>query len=122
MPSADDSILVMKLVHGFHQLAEHRVRNTAMPLSRIVAVAEACLQTHRFFPPGSTPEELGDGAVIERVGKHRFKIHERFEIGQLRYSSLSSRRYVFLRSAVLRYLGHYRALLRIDHVDIRKFS
>ncbi len=121
MPSADDSMRVMKLVRGFHQLAEHRVRNTTMPLSRIVAVADSCLRTGPFFPPELTPGELGDRAVIERLGAHRFVVHERFEIGQLRYSSLSSRRYVFLRSAVLRYLEHYAALLRIDHVDIRKF-
>ncbi len=122
MPSADDSTQVMKLVHGFHQLAEHRVRNTTLPLSTIVAVAEACLQTRRYFPPGLTPKELGDGALIERLGRHSFKVYERFEIGQLRYSSLSSRRYVLLRSAVLRYLRHYAVLLRIDRVHIRKWA
>jgi hypothetical protein len=49
-------------------------------------------------------------------------VHERYEIGQLRFSELSGRSYFFLRSAVLRYLRHYRALLRVRRVTIRRWA
>jgi hypothetical protein len=68
------------------------------------------------------PEALGDGAVIERRGKYLFLVHERSEVGQLRYSEVSSRTYVFLRSAVLRYLRHYSALLMVKRVRLKRWS
>ncbi len=75
-----------------------------------------------FFPPNMRPEELGDGAVIERLSNHHFLVHERCEIGQLRYSKLSSHSYFLLRSAIIRYLKHYEPVLRVDGVNINKLS
>jgi hypothetical protein len=112
--------LVRNLVDGFHQsVAKDRVRDVAIPFAVIIAVVRQSFDTDCFFPPGSRPEELGDGAVIERRGKNRFVVHERFEVGQMRFSEVSSHSYFFLRRAVRRYLKHYKALLRIDRVRIQ---
>lgn len=123
MPTPDQLSLVKTLVEGFHQpLAERRGRGVTIPLSVISDVVRSSLETNSFFPPDARPEELGDGAVIERIGKHRFRVHERFEVGQMRFSEVSSRSYFRLRSAVLRYLKHYSALLRVDRVHIRRWT
>jgi hypothetical protein len=123
MPTPDQLSLVKKLVEGFGlPVAEHRLRGVSIPLSAITAVVRSSLETSPFFPPKARPEELGDGAVIERRGKHHFRVHERFEVGQLRYSEVSSRSYFFLRSAVIRYLKHYGPLLRVDRVHINRWS
>lgn len=115
--------LVGKLVGGFHQsVAEQRLRNATLSLSTITAVVRSSFETSRFFPPSLRPEDLGDGAVIERTGKHCFRVHERFEVGQMRYSDISSHSYLFLRSAVIRYLKHYGPLLRVDKVRIKRWS
>ena len=94
----------------------------SVPLSAVIAVVRSALAKSLFFPPESRPEALGDGAVIERRGKLFLRVHERYEIGQLRYSKLSSRYYVCLRSAVLRYLRHYDARLRLKRVRLEKWS
>lgn len=123
MPKSDQFSLVEKLVQGFRvPVAEQRVRGVTIPFSVITAMVRSSFETSPFFPPDVRPEELGDGAVIERLGKHHFLVQERFEIGQLRYSKLSSRRYFFLRSAVARYLTHYDSLLQIDRVHIDRRS
>jgi hypothetical protein len=123
MPTSDQFSVVKKLVEGFRlPVAEHRLRSVTIPLSVIVAVVRSSLETSPFFPPDIRPEELGDGAVIERLGDHHFRVHERFEVGQLRFSELSSHSYFFLRSALLRYLKHYRTLLRVDGVHIKEWS
>ncbi len=96
-----------------------RLRSVTMPLSAIVAVVQSSLVDDPFFPANAKPEDLGDGALIEYRGKFLFLVHERFEIGQLRFSKVSSRRYFFLRSAVIHFLRHYRTLLRIDEINIR---
>ena len=123
MPTPDQLSLAKKLVEGFGPpVAEHRLRGASIPLSAITAVVRSFLETSPFFPPNARPEELGDGAVIERRRKHHFRVHERFEVGQLRYSEVSSRSYFFLRSAVIRYLKHYGPLLRVDGVHINRWS
>lgn len=99
-----------------------RLRGVRIPLSAIVAAVRASLAGDPFFPPNRKPDGLGDGAVIECRGAYLFRVHERFEVGQLRFSEASSRRYFFLRSAVIRYLEHYKALLNADRVDIRWWS
>jgi hypothetical protein len=119
-PTADQRDLVMKLAEGFRLPAAQRVHDVAIPLSVIIAVVRSSLETHPFFPPNSRPEQLGDGAVIERRGKHHFRVHERHEIGQLRFSEPASRFYFSLRGAVLRYLKHYRP--DIDRVRINRWS
>ena len=123
MHTPDQLSLVMKLVEGFHLSVQgDRLTGVRMPLSAIVAVVRSSLETCPFFPPNARPEELGDAAVIERRRKHHFRVHERFEVGQLRYSDVSSRSYFFLRSAVIRYLKHYGPLLRVDGVCIHRWS
>ncbi len=123
MPSSDQLSLVRKLVEGFRlPTAEHRLRGVRIPLSAIVDVVRFSLKTSVFFPPDVRPEELGDGAVIERRGKYRFLVHERSEVGQLRFSEVSSRSYFYLRRAVNRYLKHYSVLLRVDGVHISRWS
>ena len=120
MTTPEQFSLVMKLVGGFRLLADQRVRDATIPLSVIIDVARTSLETGSFFPPDVRPEELGDGAVIERRGKHRFFVHERFETGQMSFSEIRSRSCFTLRGAVLRYLKHYRAMLRIDRVHISR--
>ena len=123
MTESEQLNLAKKLVEGFRlPVAEHRLRGVTIPLSAITAVARASLKTNSFFPPNVRPEDLGDGAVIERRRQHHFLVHERSEIGQLRYSKVSSRFYFFLRSAVIRYLKHYGSLLRVDKVHINRWS
>lgn len=123
MSTPDQVSLAKKLVEGFGlPVAEQRLRGVRLPLSAIIAVVRASLKTSPFFPPNTRPEELGDGAVIERRGEHHFRVHERFEVGQLRYSDVSARSYFFLRSAVIRYLKHYGPLLRGDRVSINTWS
>jgi hypothetical protein len=94
------------------------VRDAKVPLSAIVNLVDATLGTSRFFPADLRPADLGDGAQIERLSAHRYRVHERYETGQLRFSELSARSHFFLRSAVKRYLRHYRALLRVRRVTI----
>ena len=123
MPTSDELSLVTRLVEGFRlSVAEHRLRDVTISLSVITAVVRSSLETSPFFPPDIRPEELGDGAVIERLGDHRFRVHERFEVGQMRFSKLSSHSHFFLRSAVIRYLKHYSVLLRLDGVRIRRWA
>jgi hypothetical protein len=123
MPTSDQLSIVKNLIEGFRLSdAEQRLRGVTIPLSVIIAVVHSFLETNPFFPPDIRPEELGDGAVVERLRDHHFRVHERFEVGQLRYSKLSSRSYFFLRSAVVRYLNHYGPLLRVDRVYIKKWS
>ena len=123
MPTSDQLSLVKNLVEGFRlSVAEHRLRGVTIPLSTITDVVRTSLETSPFFPPDIRPEELGDGAVIERRGNHHFRVHERFEVGQLRFSRLSSHSHFFLRSAVIRYLKHYGPLLRVDRVYIQRWS
>jgi hypothetical protein len=95
--------------------------NATVPLSSLIEVVRSTLAENDFFPPDSRPEALGDGAIIEKRGKYVFIVHERSEIGQLRYSKVSSRSYLFLRTAVLRYLRHYSSLLRVKGVCIKKW-
>jgi len=112
MPTAEEMSLAMKLVEGFRlPMAEQRLRGVSIPLSTITEVVQSSLETSPFFPPNARPEELGDGAVIERRGKHHFRVHQRFEVGQLRFSEVSFRSHFFLRSAVIRYLQHYGPLI-----------
>lgn len=118
MPTAEQFDLVMKLVGGFRLPAEQRVRDVTIPLSVIIDVARHSLETRAFFPPNVRPEELGDGAVIERRSKYRFIVHQRFEIGQMRFSEIRSRSCFTLRGAVRRYLKHYRTQFPIDRVRI----
>ena len=98
---------------------QQRLRSVTMPLSAIVAVVQSSLVGDPFFPSNAKPEDLGDGILIECRGKYWFQVYERFEVGQLRFSKISSRRYLFLRSAVIHFLRHYSALLRIDEINIR---
>lgn len=79
-------------------------------MSAVVAVARAALKEGTYFPSEGRPEALGDGALIERRGRHRFRVYERFEVGQQRYSELRHRNHFFLRGAVARYLKHYGTL------------
>jgi len=123
MHTPDQLSLVMKLVEGFRLPGQaERVTGVRLPLSVVVAAVRSSLEASPFFPPDGRPEHLGDGAVIERRRNHLFRVHERFETGQLRYSEVSSRSYFFLRSAVVRYLRHYGPLLRVDGVHIHWWS
>lgn len=123
MYTADQVCLVMKLVEGFRlPVQAERVTGVRLPLSAVVAAVRSSLGISPFFPPDLRPGELGDGAVIERRRRHHYRVHERFELGQLRYSAVSSRSYCFLRRAVIRYLKHYGPLLRADGVRIRWWS
>ena len=112
--------LARKLVASFRYRAEP-LRDTTVALPEIIALVRTTLETSRFFPPELRPADLGDGALIERISAHRYRVHERHEIGQLRFSELSFRSYFFLRSAVLRYLHHYRHLLRVRGVTIKRW-
>ena len=116
--------LAKTLVLDLHSATprQQRLRRVTIPLSAITTVVRTSLEVSPFFPPDAKPEELGDGAMIEHRGKYWFLVHERFEVGQLRFSKIASRRYFFLRSAVVRFLRHYRPLLRVDEVDIRWWS
>jgi hypothetical protein len=112
-----------KLLHGLCTNAprEERLNGVTVPLSALIEVIELSLEGDFFFPANKRPEDLGDGAVIERLGKHHFRVHERFEIGQLCFTKIkSSRRYFFLRSAIIRYLGHYQHLLKHDAITIER--
>ena len=116
-PGTDTAALAEALIASLRYRGEP-LRGANVPLSAIIRLVDAALGTSRFFPPDLRPEDLGDGALIERLQRHRYRVHERHEIGQLRFSGLSSRSYFFLRGAVKRYLRHYRALLRVRHVRI----
>lgn len=123
-PSPDQIVAARKLLDALHPAATglQGALDATVPLCAVIAVVRADLAKNQFFPPDWRPEPLGDGAIIERRGKHLYLVHERSEVGQLRYSEVSSRSCVFLRSAVLRYLRHYRALLKVKQVHIKKWS
>jgi hypothetical protein len=113
-----------RLLKDLHLAAPglQRLRGIRIPLSAITAVVRTALEGDRFFPPNSQPDDLGDGILIERRGKHYFVLHERFEIGQLRFSRIYRRRYFFLRGASRRYLKYYRTSLRVKGVKIGWWS
>lgn len=117
VPTPDAPDLAKAVIASLRHRGEP-VREVKVPLSAIVALVETTLGTSRFFPADLRPGDLGDGALIERLSAHRYRVHERYETGQLRFSELSSRSYFFLRNAVKRYLRHYRALLRVRRVTI----
>ena len=124
MHTHDELTSAKTYIHGLHMYApgQKRLSDVTLPLSAIIAAVREALAKGRYFPPGSEPEELGDGAVLECLGNYRYRVHERFEVGVNRYSPLVCHRYVFLRSAVVRYLKHYRALLKFDRVNIQWWS
>ena len=122
-PDMNVPALVRNLVKGLHlPRAADRVSGVSLPLSAVTAVIGASLETSRFFPPDLLPQDLGDGAVIERLGKHSYQVHERCEDGQLRYSDITVHAFFSLRSAVICYFDHYAALMRSDRVRIDKWS
>lgn len=124
MTSPDQIVVAKKLLDMLHPAAPglQGALDATVPLSAVIAVVRSGLTKNPFFPLDLQPEALGDGAVIERRGKYLFLVHERSEVGQLRYSEVSSRTYVFLRSAVLRYLRHYSALLMVKRVRLKRWS
>ena len=117
-PVKSDGATLAKLLIASLRHHGEPLRDAKVPFSAIVDLIGAALETSRFFPPEVRTVDLGDGALIERPQRYRYRVHERYEIGQLRFSELSSRSYFFLRSAVKRYLRHYRALLRVRRVTI----
>lgn len=122
MPTTEQIALVMKLVGGARVRPGQQLHNVTIPLSVILEVARNSLETNAFFPPELRPGELGDGAVIERRGRYRFLVHEKFEIGQMRFSDLRSRAYFTLGGAVRRYLKHYRSELKFRHIHINRWK
>lgn len=122
MPTTDQIALVMKLVGNARVRPGQQLHDVTIPLSVILDVAQSSLETNAFFPPDLRPGELGDGAVIERRGQYRFLVHEKFEIGQMRFSDLRSRSYFTLSGAVRRYLKHYRAELKFRQVQINRWK
>lgn len=124
MTSPDQIVAAKKLLDMLHPAAPgpQGPLDATVPLSAVISVVRSDLAKNSFFPLDLQPETLGDGAVIERRGKYSFLVHERSEVGQLRYSEISSRSYVFLRSAVLRYLRHYSALLMVKRVRLKRWS
>ena len=124
MANTEQTIIANKVLDILHPAAPwlQGSLNTTVPLSSLIAVVRSTLAENQFFPPDVRPQALGDGAIIEQRGKHQFLVHERSEVGQLRYSEVSSRSHLFLRSAVLRYLRHYSSLLRVKGVRIKRWS
>ncbi len=109
MPTPEEMDLARQLVDALVRADPFQPRFPpgTIPLSAVVAVARTALEDGGWFPAGVRPEDLGDGALIEKGGRYRYRVHERFEVGQLNYSEVRSRSYLFLRRAVARYLRHY---------------
>jgi hypothetical protein len=124
MTNPERTIIANKVLDILHPAAPwlQGTLNATVPLSSLIEVVRSTLAENHFFPCDLRPEAQGDGAVIEQRGKYVFIVHERSEIGQLRYSKVSSRSYLFLRAAVLRYLRHYGSLLRVKGVCIKRWS
>ena len=123
MATGEHLDLAQRFMQGLHhEFQDHRLRNSRIPLSTIMDIIRNALDRSRFFPPGSSLSDLGDGALIERRGRHRFAVHERFETGQLRFSEISTHRYFSLRRATVRFLRHYAPLFRVDGVQIGWWS
>ena len=124
MTNPEQPIVAKRVLDSLHPAApwSQDALNATVPLSALVAIVRSSLAENKFFPPDLRPDALGDGAIIERRGKHLFLVHERSEVGQLRYSKVSLRSYLFLQSAVLRYLKHYSSLLRVKRVRIQRWS
>ncbi len=99
-----------------------QVNDVTIPLSVILEVARRSLETTAFFPPELRPGELGDGAVVERRGRHQYLVHERFETGQMRFSELRSHFHFSLRGALRRYLRHYQTELKSHQAHIRNWK
>jgi hypothetical protein len=111
---------VLEILHPASPWLQYNL-NATVPLSYLIEVVRSTLVENDFFPPDLRPEELGDGAIIEKRGKYVFIVHERSEIGQLQLSKVSSHSYLFLLTAVLRYLKHYSSLLRVKGVCIKRW-
>ena len=97
---------------------EERLRGARVSLAAVVEVVQASLARDPFFPPGLKSEDLGHGAIIERRRGGVYVVHQRFEIGQMRFSEVSCSRHFSLRGAVRRYLNHHAALLKVDGVTV----
>jgi hypothetical protein len=123
MATGEHLDLAQRFLQGLHhEFKDQRLRNSRIPLSTIMAIIRDALDQDRYFPPGSSLSDLGDGALIERRGRRCFAVHERFETGQLRFSEISTHRHFSLRRASVRFLRHYAPLLRVDGVQIGWWS
>ena len=115
---------------GVKELLGYLYRNETLPsrflgaevrMSDVMAVIGASLAADPVFPPKALPQELGDGAIVERRGRFRYVVYDRYETGQMQFSDVSTHSYLTLRGAVGRYLKHYRAHFKVHKVRIRWF-
>ena len=111
--------LALKLLSTFHLNVEER---QALPHGHIsfsvaqAAVSEQLSETGWFPRPFSSDEEFGDWAIIEQ-SKDSIWLHQQFEIGVGRFSSVQSKKVRSLKKALRLYIKHYGGP-SIDGIDI----
>ena len=120
MTVADNEFaLAEKLLRTFHLNVPERASLTdgRMRFSVLVAAAERYLASGRCLPEGWTPDSEYDGVVIElRDGV--YWMHDRAEIGVMRFSPLRSERADDLREVVRCYLKRFGDGAGLDGVPI----
>ncbi len=124
MGNPDELTLARRVLDELHPGAPWRREplGVSVRLSALAEAVGASLAEHPFYPPDLRPEDLGDGAIIEKRGRWLHVVHVRFEIGQMRFSEVSSHARLSLRGAVRRYLRHYRHLLRVRGISVRRWA
>ena len=78
MVDGDQVALARQLIASFGYRGEP-VSDVAIPLAAIIALVRTTLESSAFFSPNLAPAGLGDGALIERLSAHRYRVHERHE-------------------------------------------
>ena len=111
--------LALKLLSTRHLNVEER---KALPLGHVrfstaVAAVSELLTETGWFPRELRPGEiLGDWAIIE-LSKDSIWVHQQFEIGVGRFSSVQSKKVRSLKKALRVYIKHFGGS-PIDGVDI----
>ena len=116
MPDYDLSKLACKLAEGWHlSVAERRSLPIAgLPASAFVAAIRGILREFPWYPSDwARDEPVYDGAVIT-PNENGFTIHERHEIGMMRFSDVVITQVATLEEAVRAFL---KSTFKADSID-----
>lgn len=104
----DEYALAEKLLRTLHLNVPERARLSGgrMRFSILVAAAERYLASGGCLPEGWTPESEYDGVAVE-LRDDGYWLHQRAEIGVMRFSPLRSERADDVRKAVRYYLKRF---------------
>ena len=86
-------LLAEKLLRTLHLSVPERrtLPGGRIAFSALLAAAERILESGETLPPGWSPHSAYDGVIIQKTADG-YLLHERFEIGVMRFSELQTQR------------------------------